>query len=218
MRRAKSAQGLTRHGDGELVFWCATYAHSYIITYIRTFHSWLLFPFTCFHLKKYQKLHKKYECTDFWGRPHFDVLKKNEDVLKNGGPWAWADFLPPPTRFLAQLDFNTPTKEMHRRTTKRGTYSNWNSEEGKAKIKQSVQKWFAEFNGTMFLRRSCKERLHHIYSMVGGLLLFWWKREDTNYIDIDSINLLYTLNQLAWKEVTNNQPTSNVVDSFQSEL
>ena len=41
--------------------------------------------------------------------------------------------------------------KMHRRTTKRGTYSNWNSEEGKAKIKQSVQKWFAEFNGTMFL-------------------------------------------------------------------
>ena len=41
--------------------------------------------------------------------------------------------------------------KMHRRTTKRGTYSNWNSEEGKAKIKQSVQKWFAEFNGTMSL-------------------------------------------------------------------
>ena len=41
--------------------------------------------------------------------------------------------------------------KMHRRTTKRGKYSNWNSEEGKAKIKQSVQKWFAEFNGTMSL-------------------------------------------------------------------
>ena len=41
--------------------------------------------------------------------------------------------------------------KMHRRTTKRGKYSNWNSKEGKAKIKQSVQKWFAEFNGTMSL-------------------------------------------------------------------